>query len=128
MKQLRAYTGAPLPGPLQAAAAAVWADEAHVQENRLLYQEKYVVADEVFADVPGYKGPEAGFFLWLPVENGEEAALRLWKETGVRVLPGAYLSQGEPGANPGEKFIRVAMGAPKENMQRALITLRDCLY
>ena len=128
MTQLRADTGAPLPGPLQAAAAAVWADEAHVQENRLLYQEKYVVADEVFADVPGYKGPEAGFFLWLPVENGEEAALRLWKETGVRVLPGAYLSQGEPGANPGEKFIRVAMVAPKENMQRALITLRDCLY
>ena len=99
-----------------------------MQENRLLYQEKYVVADEVFADVPGYKGPEAGFFLWLPVENGEEAALRLWKETGVRVLPGAYLSQGKPGANPGEKFIRVAMVAPMTDMQPGLTALRACIY
>ncbi|MAY85411.1 MAG: aspartate aminotransferase [Pseudooceanicola sp.] len=128
LKQLRAYSGAPLPGPLQAAAAAVWADEDHVRENRALYQEKYRVADAVMAGVPGYTGPEAGFFLWLPVANGEQAALKLWQETGVRVLPGAYLAQGAPGQNPGEGFIRVAMVAPKNDMERALITLRECLY
>lgn len=128
MKQLRAYAGAPLPGPLQAAAAAVWADEDHVVKNRDMYREKYKVADEVFQSVQGYQAPEAGFFLWLPVENGEEAALKLWQETGVRVLPGAYLAQGEAGENPGTGFIRVAMVAPKEDMQRGLITLRDCLY
>lgn len=128
VKQLRAYSGAPLPAPLQAAAAKVWADESHVAENRALYQEKYRIADDVFACTQGYSGPEAGFFLWLPVDNGEEAALRLWKETGVRVLPGAYLAQGEPGQNPGEHYIRVAMVAPKEQLQRGLITLRDCLY
>ncbi len=128
VKLLRSYAGAPLPAPLQAAAAKVWADEAHVQENRALYQEKYAVADEVFAGVQGYMPPEAGFFLWLPVENGEETALKLWQETGVRVLPGAYLSQGDPGQNPGEQFIRVAMVAPKTEMKRGLITLRDCIY
>ena len=128
MKQLRAYAGAPLPGPLQAAAAAVWADEAHVEENRALYQEKYDIADRVMGGVQGYMPPEAGFFLWLPVENGEVAAMKLWTETGVRVLPGAYLSQGKPGENPGEGFIRVAMVAPKQDMERALIILRDCLY
>ena len=74
VKQLRNYAGAPLPLPLQAAAAKVWADEAHVVENRALYQEKYTIADEVFAGVQGYMPPEAGFFLWLPVENGEETA------------------------------------------------------
>ena len=36
VKLLRSYAGAPLPAPLQAAAAKVWADEAHVQENRAL--------------------------------------------------------------------------------------------
>ncbi|WP_170420026.1 aminotransferase class I/II-fold pyridoxal phosphate-dependent enzyme [Ruegeria arenilitoris] len=128
VKQLRAYAGAPLPSPLQAAAARVWADEAHVQENRALYQEKYAIADQVFAGVQSYMPPEAGFFLWLPVEDGEQAALKLWQETGVRVLPGAYLSQGDPGQNPGKGFIRVAMVAPKTEMQRGLITLRDCIY
>ncbi|SHE78059.1 Aspartate/methionine/tyrosine aminotransferase [Ruegeria intermedia] len=128
VKQLRAYAGAPLPLPLQAAAARVWADETHVQENRALYQEKYAIADQVFAGVQGYMPPEAGFFLWLPVEDGEQAALKLWRETGVRVLPGAYLSQGDPGQNPGKGFIRVALVAPKTQMQRGLITLRDCIY
>ena len=128
MKQLRAYSGAPLPGPLQAAAAAVWSDEAHVVENRALYRQKYTVADEIFADVQGYRAPEAGFFLWLPVDDGEQAALKLWKETGVRVLPGAYLAQGAPGQNPGEGFIRVAMVAPKDETANGLTRLRDCLY
>jgi aspartate/methionine/tyrosine aminotransferase len=126
-KQLRSYSGAPLPGPLQAAAARVWADEDHVTENRRLYQEKYAVADEVLGTVPGYMSPEAGFFLWLPVANGEQAALELWQKTGVRVLPGAYLAQGEAGQNPGEHYIRVALVAPKDDTRRALITLRDCL-
>ncbi|MCU9836225.1 aminotransferase class I/II-fold pyridoxal phosphate-dependent enzyme [Ruegeria sp. WL0004] len=128
VKQLRNYSGAPLPGPLQAAAARVWADEAHVEENRALYQAKYAVADQVFAGVQGYMPPEAGFFLWLPVDDGEASALKVWRETGVRVLPGAYLAQGKPGQNPGENYIRVAMVAPKEELQRGLIKLRDCIY
>ena len=128
MRQLRAYAGAPLPGPLQAAAAAVWKDEAHVDENRALYREKYAIADEIMSGVQGYVSPEAGFFLWLPVDDGEAAALKLWTETGVRVLPGAYLSQGGAGDNPGEHFIRAAMVAPKDEMQRGLTLLRDCLY
>ncbi|MCI2400192.1 aminotransferase class I/II-fold pyridoxal phosphate-dependent enzyme [Aliiroseovarius subalbicans] len=128
IKQLRAYAGAPLPLPLQMAAARVWADEAHVVENRALYQEKYVIADQVFAGIEGYQGPEAGFFLWLPVEDGEQAALKLWTETGVRVLPGAYLSRDVAGVNPGKGYIRVAMVAEKQEMQRGLIQLRDCLF
>ncbi len=128
MRQLRNYAGTPLPMPLQMAAAKVWADEAHVDENRRLYQEKYAVADDILADVPGYQGPEAGFFLWLPVEDGEAAALRLWRETGVRVLPGAYLSREADGINPGHTYIRAAMVAPKDEMAQGLIRLRDCLY
>lgn len=128
IKQLRAYAGAPLPLPLQRVAERAWADEAHVIANRALYQEKFRAADEVFAGVQGYRGPEGGFFLWLPVDDGEAAALKLWRETGVRVLPGAYLSRDVNGDNPGKGYIRVAMVAPKEEMQRGLIRLRDCLY
>ncbi|MEP1329162.1 aminotransferase class I/II-fold pyridoxal phosphate-dependent enzyme [Pseudophaeobacter sp.] len=128
LKQLRAYSGAPLPGPLQAAAARVWADEAHVLENRTLYQEKYQVADAVFAGLEGYMPPEAGFFLWLPVADGEAAALKLWQETGVRVLPGAYLAQGAAGENPGTGYIRVALVTSAEETRVALTALRRCLY
>lgn len=128
IKQLRAYAGAPLPLPLQQVAAKVWADEAHVVENRALYAEKFAIADTVLGNVPGYQPPQAGFFLWLPVDDGEEAALTAWRETGVRVLPGAYLARDTDAGNPGKAFIRVAMVAPKQEMQRGLIKLRDCLY
>ena len=128
MKQLRAYSGAPLPLPLQRAAETVWADEDHVIASRKLYQEKYEIADEVFRGINGYMSPQAGFMLWLPVEDGEEAALRLWKETGVRVLPGAYLARETDQGNPGKNYIRVAMVAPKDEMRRGLEKIRDCIY
>ena len=128
MRQLRAYAGAPLPLPLQRVAEKAWADETHVVENRALYQQKFVIADRIFAGVPGYMPPQAGFFLWLPVEDGEAAAVKLWKETGVRVLPGAYLAQEVDGKNPGKGYIRVALVAPTQEMQRGLKLIRDCLY
>ncbi|MEQ8897571.1 MAG: aminotransferase class I/II-fold pyridoxal phosphate-dependent enzyme [Roseovarius sp.] len=128
LKQLRAYAGTPLPMPLQRAAEKLWADETHVDENRALYQEKYALADQIMHRIPGYHPPEAGFFLWLPVADGEEAALRLWKKTGVRVLPGAYLSRDTDAGNPGKTYIRAAMVAPKDEMADGLTRLRDCLY
>ncbi len=128
VKQLRAYAGAPLPLPLQRVAERVWADEAHVEASRALYQQKYAIADEVFAEVPGYFPPEAGFFLWLPVEDGETAALKLWCETGIRVLPGAYLARDVDGVNPGKPYIRVALVAPIDETKQALTTIRRCLY
>ena len=128
MRTLRNYAGAPLPLPLQRVAEKVWSDEAHVTENRAIYQQKYRVADAILADVSGYEPPPAGFFLWLPVKDGEQAALKLWTETGVRVLPGAYLGRGQGPDNPGHGYIRVAMVAPTQDMQRGLTMLRDCLY
>lgn len=128
IKRLRAYAGAPLPLPLQRAAETVWADETHVDENRALYVRKYDIADRVFDGIDGCAAPQAGFFLWLPVEDGEAAALELWRETGVRVLPGAYLSREVAGENPGKGYIRAAMVAEEQEMQRGCEAIRDCLY
>ena len=128
MRKLRSFAGAPLPLPIQRVSEAAWADETHVIENRALYQDKFRAADAIFAGLQGFECPEGGFFLWLPVEDGEAAALKLWRETGVRVLPGAYLSRDAGGQNPGKTYLRVALVAPKEEMQRGLIQLRDCLY
>jgi aspartate/methionine/tyrosine aminotransferase len=128
VRQLRAFAGAPLPLPVQKVSEAAWNDEAHVVASRALYVEKFALADRIFAEIQGYQAPQAGFFLWLPVQNGEDAALKLWRETGVRVLPGAYLSRDVNGENPGAGYIRVALVAPKEETQRGLTQLRDCLY
>ena len=128
MRLLRAFAGAPLPEPLQAVATACWNDEAHVVENRALYHRKYEIADDILGHIDGYQSPQAGFFLWLPVDDGEKAAVHLWQETGVRTLPGAYLARTQDGVNPGETYIRIAMVAPTQEMQRGLTLIRDCLY
>lgn len=128
IRQLRAYAGAPMPLPLQRVAERAWADETHVDASRAMYIEKFDLADEVFADIDDAAAPEGGFFMWLPVRDSEQATIKLWRETGVQVLPGAYLSRDVNGKNPGAKYIRVALVAPKQETQDALIQLRDCLY
>lgn len=128
MRQLRAYAGAPLPMPLQVAAARVWADEAHVEASRALYREKFDLADRMLGNAPGYASPEAGFFLWLPVPDGEEAALRLWREDGVRVVPGGYLAREVDGRTPGVDRIRVALVGSYDEVEGALGRLRDRIY
>ena len=85
------------------------------------------MADRILGGIEGYASPPAGFFLWLPVQDGEDAALKLWRETGVRVLPGAYLASEGHGANPGASYIRVAMVADEPELERGLEELRDRL-
>jgi aspartate/methionine/tyrosine aminotransferase len=128
MRLLRSYAGAPLPLPLQRVAERAWADEGHVAASRALYQEKYRIADEVLGDAAGYRAPQAGFFLWMPVRDGEEAALQLWREAGVRVLPGAYLARDAGSGNPGKGYIRVALVAGAEEVRRGLGLIRDVIY
>lgn len=125
MKQLRTYAGAPLPLPLQMAAARAWSEEEHVEENRTLYAAKFEAAKAI---LPGMDIPDAGFFLWLPVDDGEQATLKLWAGTGVKVLPGAYLARDTPAGNPGTSFIRAALVGPLDETIDGLTRLRDCLY
>ncbi|QDY68354.1 aminotransferase class I/II-fold pyridoxal phosphate-dependent enzyme [Qingshengfaniella alkalisoli] len=128
IKQLRSFGGAPVPMPLQRVSERAWADEDHVIQNRHFYVKKFEIADRILGDVPGYMSPQAGFFLWLPVEDGEVAALKLWREAGLRVLPGLYLSRDTAQGNPGAGYIRVALVAPAPEIERGLTRLRNCLY
>lgn len=128
MKQLRAYGGAPLPLPIQRASAALWAEDGPVAASRTLYRDKFALADRVLGGMPGYAAPAGGFFLWLDVGDGEAAALQLWRETGVRVLPGGYLGrEAADGVNPGASYIRVALVADAEEVERGLRAIRATL-
>ncbi|MEO8530221.1 MAG: aminotransferase class I/II-fold pyridoxal phosphate-dependent enzyme [Deltaproteobacteria bacterium] len=128
IKQLRAFAGAPLPLPLQAVATRAWQDEVHVSESRALYNEKFDIAARVFAGLQAYHAPDAGFFLWLPVADDETAVTTLWQKTGVKMLPGSYLSRTVDNQNPGKGYIRVALVGPASETEQGLTALRDTLY
>jgi N-succinyldiaminopimelate aminotransferase len=126
--RLRDYGGAPPPLPLLAAATALWSDEAHVDENRLLYRQKFALAEKVLGGRCGFYRPDGGFYLWLDVGDGEKAASALWREQGVRVMPGAYLArEADDGINPGQRYIRVALVHDLETTERALARMSAVL-
>lgn len=112
---LRSYGGAPLPLPIDAAAAALWAEESHVAANRAHYNAAYDAAARLLGRQfgtgdPKILRPDGGFFLWLEVGDGEAVARRLWTEAALRVLPGAYLTRPDAdGGNIGAGHIRVAL-------------------
>ena len=111
--ELRNIAAPQVPTPLQHVAIAAYNDEAHVEENRRLYREKFDLADQIIGDRYNYRRPAGGFFLWLDVsaQGGSEIATqRLWREAGLRVVPGRYLAREQAdGSNPGVNYIRVAM-------------------
>ena len=121
---LRNVAAPQVPVPAQRVAIAAYADETHVEANRELYRRKFDLADQVIGNRYGYRRPAGGFFLWLDVsaQGGDEAAaLQLWREAGLRVVPGRYLAQPQAdGGNPGEGFIRVALVHDQETTAEAL--------
>lgn len=121
---LRSVSAPQAPVPLQEVGIAAYSDETHVQENRRLYSAKFDLADQILGGRYGYKRPAGGFFLWLDMSahgGGEKAAERLWREAGVRVLPGGYAARDDMnGVNPGANYIRIAMVQDKENTAEAL--------
>jgi len=122
--ELRNVSAPQVPMPAQRVAIAAYADEAHVEENRRLYAQKYDLADKIIGERYGYRRPEGGFFLWLDVSGlggDETVALRLWREAGLRVVPGRYLAREQAdGSNPGRGYIRIAMVQDQETTAQAL--------
>jgi len=126
--KLRTYSCAAMPLPVLAAAEALWKDEAHVAENRGKYRAKFDLADRLLADIPGYHRPAGGFFLWLDVGNGERFTRQLWRDSGVKLLPGAYLARPDRmGRNPGEAYVRIALVPDLATTEFALGAIRDLL-
>lgn len=122
--ELRNVAAPQVPVPAQYVGAAAYDDEAHVAENRRLYTLKFDLADQIVGDRFGYKRPAGGFFLWLDVSAlgaDDQVALKLWKEAGVRVIPGSYLArQQDDGSNPGAGYLRCAMVQDAETTAEAL--------
>ena len=125
---LRSYGGCQVPLPIQAAATALWRDEAHVERNRALYRRKFDIAEAAIGGRYGFYRPDGGFFLWLDVGDGEEATLRLWREAAIRVLPGGYTARAANGGiNPGREYIRLAIVHDDATLEEAFSRIRRVL-
>jgi N-succinyldiaminopimelate aminotransferase len=122
----RTYHGSAMPPHHQGASIEAWRDEAHVQENRRLYREKFALAAEILGPVLPVPPPQGGFYLWLPVPGGDDRAFTrtLYGEHGVKVLPGSFLAREIQGENPGAGYIRVALVAALADCTVALQRLR----
>jgi N-succinyldiaminopimelate aminotransferase len=122
--ELRNVAAPQVPQPIQYVAAAAYGDESHVEENRRLYRAKFDLADRMLEGRYNYRRPDGGFFLWLDVgefESDETAAVELWRESGLRVVPGSYLGHTAPdGSNPGAGYIRVALVDDLRTTEEAL--------
>ena len=114
LSELRKHAGFMVPGPVQAAAIAAWADQVHVDEQRARYLHRL----ERFAEILARIGVEApmpggGFYLWAPAPDGDAWAL-------VRHLAtkgGALVSPGEFYGPDGAGFVRVAVVQPDDRLE-----------
>ncbi|MGH6870645.1 MAG: aminotransferase class I/II-fold pyridoxal phosphate-dependent enzyme [Rhizomicrobium sp.] len=128
-RQFRNYAAPQVPMPILAASAAAWRDEDHVTANRAIYDARFRAAREILGN--RMRMPDGGFFLWLDVGDGEAAALKLWHEAGIRVLPGAYMGRetdpGKSQSNPGFSYIRVALVSDLSTIKAALARMGEIL-
>ena len=116
----RTYHGSAMNPAIQAASIAAWNDEAHVAENRRMYQEKIGRVVGILEPALPVTMPEAGFYLWVrtPIADTRYAQ-GLYRDYNVAVLPGSYLARSSGGVNPGENFVRLALVASTEETVEA---------
>jgi N-succinyldiaminopimelate aminotransferase len=108
----RTYHGCAMSPAVQAASIAAWNDEVHVIENRRLYAQKFNTITPMLENILGVELPDAAFYLWARTDMPDtEAAIRLYRDFNVTVLPGSFLAREAHGINPGKNFIRLALVA-----------------
>jgi N-succinyldiaminopimelate aminotransferase len=109
----RTYHGSAMSLAVQAASIAAWGDEAHVQENRRLYAEKYRAVLPMVREPLRSEMPDGGFYLWVrtPIDDAQFAR-RLHGQYNVLVLPGSFLARKTDAGNPGANHVRIALVPP----------------
>lgn len=116
LKKARPNMGVASPVFVQAAAAAAWSDDAHVDERRRVFRAK---RDRIvsFLEGKGYlvSGSSGAIYVWVrvPSEPPEVFFARLL-ELGIVVSPGEMFGRG------GEGYFRIALVPMLAEIDRAL--------
>jgi aspartate/methionine/tyrosine aminotransferase len=124
LSEVRKHVGLMVPGPVQAAAVAVWSDDHHVEAQRARYLERLELFRKVLASV-GVDAPLPGgaFYLWAPAPDGDAWAFteRLAKEAGILVSPGEFYGPD------GDGHVRVAVVQPTVRLEMGARRLRGAV-
>lgn len=124
----RTYHGCAMSPTVQAASIAAWNDEAHVEENRRQYAEKFMIVTPMLQSVLDVELPDAAFYLWAKTPIADtDFALKLYRDFNVTVLPGSYLARDAHGINPGKNFVRLALVASLEECYEAANRIKQSL-
>ncbi len=121
----RTYQGCAMPIHHQLASIVAWGDEAHVEQNRAMYREKFDLWLDQLGEKLPLRRPDAGFYFWLPVKDDEQFVKTIYEKLNIHALAGRYLSREMPdyqknGNNAGKNFVRMALVADIEQSQVAI--------
>jgi succinyldiaminopimelate transaminase len=114
LSEVRKHAGFMVPGPVQAAAVAAYADDRHVDEQRARYHGRLeLVAAALAAGGVDCPLPAGAFYLWAPAPGGDAWALahRLAADGGAVVAPGELY--GPAGAG----HVRIAVVQPDDRLE-----------
>ena len=122
LRSVRQHAGFMVPGPVQAAAALAFADDAHVELQRERYRRRLELLSGALkrldVDAPF---PDGAFYLWCSKDgmDGWGLATMLAERSGLVVSPGELY--GEAGTD----FVRIAVVQPDERLELAASRLED---
>lgn len=123
-KKLKPNIDSGTPTFIQDAAIAALNDESHVETMRKSYREKRNIMINALTSA-GMEDctPGATLYIWQKTPNKmgsvDFAKRLLQKDIGIVVTPGAWISNGIDGFNPGASYVRFALVPTVEETNRA---------
>jgi succinyldiaminopimelate transaminase len=113
LSEVRKHAGFMVPGPVQAAAAVAFDDDAHVDAQRERYLERlWFFADVLRAEGAKVDMPGGSFYLWAEAPGGDAWAFT--RDLAVR--GGVLVSPGDLYGPAGAGYVRVALVQPMERL------------
>jgi aspartate/methionine/tyrosine aminotransferase len=122
LSEVRKHAGFMVPGPVQAAAVAAWADDGPVDVQRDRYRRRLELLAGALCDI-GLDAPlpGGGFYLWVAAPGGDawRFAEGLAERAGIVTSPGEFYGDAAPG------YVRIALVQPDEALAVVAARLVD---
>ena len=124
LRECRKHAGCMVPGPVQAAAVAAWADQDHVDEQAARYQRRLGCLAGI-AEAAGSSAsmPGGAFYLWVPAPARDAWAFAdtLARRAGLIVSPGEFYCEQPERLGPQDPrhFVRMAAVQPLKRLELA---------
>ena len=115
LRDVRQHAGMMVPGPVQAAAAVVWSDDAHVSAQRARYRERLELLSAALTAVGCLTPmPAGGFYLWPRVPARWSGAWEMAED--LARVAGTLVSPGDLYGPDGAGHVRIAVVQPTDRI------------